>query len=140
MTLWLVQPHDLHRAWPMVSPGVKTCLRNDPGEGTWPEDVYACLAAGMASLHVGLGHGHYYGFVVTQMAQSRWTHEPYLHLWLCFNEGGFSVLDRGQAQLERYAKEQGCQYMTSRVARSGLERLTGQLGYNLVAIEVRKDL
>lgn len=129
---------DVSLVWDLILPGVRRCIEEDP-EKPRPEDIYHMLRASQATLLVGWEEG-YAGFLLVSTHRTFWRQAPYLFVWHVYNEAGHDILQEGQVELERLAREAGYREIRFRASRLAFERLTKDLGYTLLSLEMRKEI
>lgn len=119
-------PSNLHAAWELVKDGILTCIESDDDD-VWPEDVYACIKNGVATLHLGYVDGVYVGFSVIMQQYDPWSGEPKLHVW--FAHGTMGQSKEFIEELKKMAKTINAEKITFQSPRKGFEKL--QLGFEV---------
>lgn len=74
---------ELHVYWPLVRPGLERVKAKT--KAPWiAEDLYAAVAAGKATMHVGFVDQRYAGVLVLTMNTEPFSNEKSLLIWACF--------------------------------------------------------
>ncbi len=76
---------NIRQIWPVILPGLVK-VKETNGEPWIPEDIYAALMTGNASLYAGYRQGAYTGFAVLQAITFPYEDSPVLNVWI-----GYSV-------------------------------------------------
>lgn len=76
---------NIRQIWPVILPGLVK-VKETNGEPWIPEDIYAALLNGSASLYAGYRQGAYTGFAVLQAITFPYEDSPVLNVWI-----GYSV-------------------------------------------------
>lgn len=120
MELRYVNPAKLHDAWEVIKDGLLTCIESDDDD-VWPEDVYACIKQGIATLHLGYEDGNYVGFSIIMQQADPWSGEPRLHIW--FVNGTMAQSKEFMEEMVKMAKSINANKITFESPRRGLEKL-----------------
>ena len=81
----LVQPANLHSAWPDVLLGIDR-IHEKSSERWLAEDVYCHIRTGAAQLFRCYDGDVYRGFILTETKRESFTNEATLHVWLIYGE------------------------------------------------------
>lgn len=100
---------NIRQIFPIIRPGIEKIISTNR-EPYVPEDVYAALVCGGASLYVGYREGAYAGFAVLRQMAFDFDTSPVLNIWL-----GYSV-DRAQGAF-------GIEVAKAVAAAAGIERV-----------------
>ena len=135
-SLEFVPPDDLQSCWSVVLPGLKLVHRKS--KSNWiPEDVYAQLKAGQATLHLAYVEQDYAGFVIVSV-QPHWDGKNF-HLWCGYSAGTHDVLEIFMPELERMARSIGAKRLTFWSPRKWDRRIS-KFGYVPTQTEYVKEL
>jgi hypothetical protein len=135
-SLEYVPPDDLQDTWKVVLPGLQIVHRKS--KATWiPEDVYAQLRAGRATLHLAYVEHEYAGFVIVEV-QPHWDGKNF-HLWCGYSAGNYDVLEYFLPELERMARSIKAKRMTFWSPRRWDRRIS-KFGYVATQTEYVKEL
>lgn len=138
ISLERIAPERIGEVWDQIREGVDRCIAED-AEKPRPEDIYHVLRSNLATLLFGWSEG-YAGFVMVTSHRSFWRQVPYLFVWHVYNQAGHDILREGQVALEHLAREGGYREIRFRGSRLAFERLTADMGYTLLSIEMRRSL
>jgi hypothetical protein len=135
-SLEYIPPDDLQDVWSIVLPGLKLVRRKSKSH--WiPEDVYAQIKTGQATLHIAYVEHTYAGFVIIQV-QPHWDGKNF-HLWCGFSAGEYDVLEIFLPELERMARSIKAKRMTFWSPRRW-DRRIAKFGYVPTQTEYAKEL
>jgi hypothetical protein len=117
-----VDLRELPAIWPRIRPALEKIIARHGSDGWLPEDVYAIVCAGNATLYVN--DGDWIGFCVLQVMPS-YTQKR-LHVWLLHLE---SDPEPFMGRLKQVARNCGASKITFSTARKGWERRAARLGF-----------
>jgi len=132
-----VQPKELHEYWPTIRPGLeKVCKFGD----AWiPEDVYTCIKAGTAHLHLIYEGEDLLGFVVTMPVHDY--KGISLHVWAIHSFGqNQSTHDAMHLQLDEWAQKMEAHRITFHSPRKGWERAAARYGFKPTQVIFEKQV
>ena len=125
----------LHNEWAALHEDLLHCLEHC-SDVIIPEDVYACIRAGTASLIMLSRDNDYAGFVVVTVHND--TFRPVLktlHVWFTHTHGN-DVTKVGMEFLRGMARAKGCHVITLRGTREGFLRWGADLGFKRNFVEL----
>ena len=135
--LLFVHPAEIHAYWPYVRPRLETVAKRS--EARWiPEDVYAALKAGTATLHIGEVGDEYVGFVV--LSPSVDFDGPTLTVWAVYSEESCDVIELYDAELVGYARRINARRLTFTSPRNGWGKRLEPYGYRPVSQVFEKEV
>ena len=113
---------ELSTIWPKIRPALGKIIARHGSDGWLPEDVYAIVCAGNATLYVN--DGEWLGFCVLQVIP-HYTQKR-LHVWvLHLSSDPAPFMER----LRTLAQQCGATKITFSTARKGWERRAARLGF-----------
>lgn len=115
MDIVLIHPDNLRACWPDVRRGLDAM----PSEDWIAEDVYHEIRSGEAALHVAVNDSGFAGFLILQKRTTEYTKQPFLHVWLAYNEGDADIIDAGLGVIRETAARIGAQKITFGSPRKG---------------------
>lgn len=104
-----IAPEHLQQAWPRIISGLLKVQEHS--ESHWiPEDVYACLKSGRATLHLTEVDGQSCGFVILEPVQNYDGKE--LHLWCVYNDSQHDVFSIFTPEIDKMGRAIGAKRLT----------------------------
>lgn len=126
MNLVYVPPPQLHAAWPQARVGV-TQIWLECGEPWLPEDVYAEIKSGAASLWMRPDGS---GFVVLKVQADPYSGVQSLLVWIAWSAPGTeAVVAQNTEQVRAIARQMGISRLVFESPRRGWERRAPALGW-----------
>lgn len=124
--------HEIPKLWPLIRPALdKLALHGS--DGWLPEDVYAIVCAGNATLYVN--DGDWLGFCVLQVMPHYTTKK--LHVWLLYLASDPApFMDR----LRAVARSCGATKITFATARKGWQRRAARLGFRPAMMNYEQEV
>ena len=114
--------HEISQLWPRIRPALERIVERHGSDGWLPEDVYAIVCAGNATLYVN--DGEWLGFCVLQVVP-HYTQKR-LHVWVLHLE---SDPEPFMGRLTDLARSCGAVKITFSTARKGWARRAARLGF-----------
>lgn len=106
-----IPPKALHSVWPKIRTGLERIIIHS-SEGWIPEDIYAALRNGRASLYMAFDGERYVGFYVLEIIEAPHTGSQYLNVWAAFADGvignhadALQFTDETLAEWDRIARQ-----------------------------------
>lgn len=124
--------HELRALWPQIRPTLDR-LAVHGSDGWLPEDVYAIVCAGNATLYVN--DGEWLGFCVLQV-MPHYTQKR-LHVWILHLEADPLVF---MERLRTVAKQCGATKITFSTARRGWMKRAGRLGFGPTMMNFEQEV
>jgi hypothetical protein len=122
MPLSYVHPGDVQAYWPYVAPRLVK-LRAKTKARWIPEDVYAEIKTGSATLHIAGEGSDYLGFVVLQ-ARPDYDGKT-LWVWIACSDGKVDVVEKYEPELVAMARKIGAKRLEFSSPRKWERRLSG---------------
>jgi hypothetical protein len=104
-----VAPHELHAYWDYARPRLGIVARRS-GARWIPEDIYASLKTGGATLHIGVLGEEYVGFIVLQRTVD--FDGVALTVWALFSEETVDVIALFHDEIVGFARQIGAKRIT----------------------------
>ena len=132
-----VPPGELHQEWPRIRQGLEKVAKF--GDAWIPEDVYTCIKAGTAYLHLIYDGEDYLGFVVTTPVQDY--QGSTLHVWAIYSEGQNQAAHEAMFnQLDEWAMNINANRITFHTPRKGWERVGEKYGFKPTQVIFEKKV
>lgn len=125
--------HELPEVWPQVRPLLERLAKRFGTDGWIPEDVYAIVAAGNASLYVN--DGKWIGFAVLQVLPNYTGRR--LHAWVVHCE---EDPNQFMGRVREIARNCNCQKITFSSPRNGWMKRCERLGFKPTMVMYEQEV
>jgi hypothetical protein len=135
-----VHPSDLHEYWELIQPELAYCLSQED-TGVWPEDVYACIKSGEATLYLERVNSVYHGMVIVTIHLDPWSKEKSLHIWLARSSNGCKGLGNlALEELNKIACTIGAKSLTLRTSNEAVKTWSKQRQFEVSYVELSRKV
>lgn len=133
-----IHPVRLHEVWNTIVTGLAVVAAKSRVEW-WPQDVYAAIKAGVATLHLGKLDGDYAGFMVMTQHIDNDSGKRSLVVWIAYSNR-HGLLSEGLAKVYEMAHAGGFAAVKMHTTRRGWIRHLEKAGWILGDLQLEKSL